>query len=94
MHLKFQAGSNTAEIVGVSKNVSMGGLLVRSAQAIPLHTPVTFVLSVHGKQAVRPVRLMGEGEVVRTETEGAQGSFTVAVKCNSPVSQLEDYLFS
>lgn len=67
VRMKFQSGSSNAEIEAVSENVSVGGLLIRSALPIPQHTPVTFVLSVHGKRSVRPVHLVGEGEVVRVE---------------------------
>ncbi len=92
VRMKFQSGSATAEIEAVSQNVSVGGLLVRSALPIPQHTPVTFILSVHGKQSVRPVHLMGEGEVVRVEGGEAEATFMMAVKCNAPVTQLEEYL--
>jgi len=90
--LKFQIGSTCAEIETVSKNVSIGGLLVRSALPVPEQTPVIFVLSVHGKQSVRPVHLMGEGRIVRVETGDAEGTFVMAVKCNALVTQLQEYL--
>src|SRR5271165_6064963 len=63
VRLRYQTGADIAEIDGVSKNVSIGGLLIRSASPIPPTTAVSFVLSVHGKHAVRPVHLMGEGHV-------------------------------
>lgn len=90
--LKVHASDMPAEIETVSKNISVGGLLVRSTQRIPQHTPVAFVLSVHGERAVRPIHLVGEGEVVRVESEGDNATYSLAVKCNSPVTQLEDYL--
>jgi hypothetical protein len=90
--LRFQTGSTSLEVEGVSKNVSVGGLLVRSVSPIPPHTSVTFVLSVHGKHALRPVRLFGEGEIVRMEPEEHQTSFVLAVKCISLVKELENYL--
>lgn len=92
VRLKFQTGPDTAEIDGISKNVSLGGLLVRSACSIPPQTHVTFVLTVHGQHGLRPVRLVGEGEVVRTEPEQVEEGFAFAVRCNSPVSDLQDYL--
>ena len=92
VRLKFQTGPDTAEIDGVSKNVSLGGLLVRSACPIPPQTQVTFVLTVHGENGLRPVHLVGEGQVIRTEPEQVQEGFAFAVKCNSPVSDLQDYL--
>lgn len=92
MLLKVQDGSASAEIEGVSKNVSIGGLLVRSISPIPPHTHVTFILSVHGEQAVRPVRLIGEGKVVRVEPGDHSASFALAVECISLVKELENYL--
>src|ERR1700722_16950363 len=92
VRMKVQSRSFAAEIEGVSKNVSVGGLLVRSAGMIPENTLVSFILSVHGERAVRPINLMGEGEVVRVESEDADATFVMAVKCKAPVIQLEEYL--
>jgi len=78
------------EIEGVSKNISIGGLLVRTAFAIPEQTSVSFVISLHGRDAVRPVHLMGEGEVVRL-VEYA-GVYLMAVRCNEPIGHLEEFL--
>jgi hypothetical protein len=90
--MKVRSESPATEIEAVSKNVSVGGLLVRSAFMIPQHTAVSFVLSVHGEKAVRPIHLMGEGEIVRVESEEAGTAFVMAVKCKAPVTQLEEYL--
>jgi len=92
VHMKFQCDSATTEIDVVSKNISLGGLLVRSTLSIPEHTSVTFILSVHGKQAIRPVHLRGEEEIVRVESGGAESAFAMAVRCKAPVTQLEEYL--
>ena len=92
VRLKFRLGSASSEIETVSKNVSLGGLLVRSAHSLPEHTEVTFVLSVHGKQSLRPVHLVGEGRIVRVELDDVDGTFVMAVKCDALVTQLEQYL--
>jgi hypothetical protein len=92
VRLRFQSGSTTAEIEAVSKNLSVGGLLIRSALPVPQHTAVTFVLSVHGSQSLRPVHLRGEGEIVRVENVEPEGTFMMAVRCDSPVKELEEYL--
>ena len=92
VRLKYQTESTTAEIETVSKNLSIGGLLVRSASPVPEHTPVSFVLSVHGRQSVRPVHLHGQGQIVRIESVETEGTFVIAVKCEAPVKQLEEYL--
>ena len=92
VRLQFVMGSASSAIETVSKNVSLGGLLLRSALPVPQDTPVTFVLSIHGKESIRPIHLMGEGEIVRVERNEADRAFLIAVRCNTPVSQLEEYL--
>lgn len=90
VRIRFQSGATRLEIEGVSKNVSIGGLLVRSVVAIPKRTSVSFVVSLHGSDAVRPVHIMGEGEVVRVLEH--DGVYLMAVKCKEPVVHLEDFL--
>jgi hypothetical protein len=92
VRLKFETESKVSEIEAVSKNLSVGGLLVRSALPVPHDTYVTFVLSVHGSQSVRQIHLAGEGQVVRLESSESDGTFMMAVRCNEPVTQLEEYL--
>jgi hypothetical protein len=92
VRLRFELASKVTEIEAVSKDLSVGGLLVRSVLPVPEHTVVSFVLSVHGSQSLRPIHLTGEGEVVRLESGEAEGTFVMAVKCNAPVTQLEEYL--
>jgi hypothetical protein len=90
--IKIQSDSEATEVEAVSENVSVGGLLVRSTLMIPCNTPVSFILSVHGEHAVRPIHLMGEGDIVRAEGEEAAATFVLAIKCKAPVTQLEVYL--
>jgi hypothetical protein len=90
VHVKFQAANSIAEVETVSKNVSIGGLLVHSALVIPEHTPVTFIMCVRGEQAVHPVYLAGEGKIARAESTGA--GFAIAIKCTIPITDLENCL--
>jgi hypothetical protein len=92
VRIKVQSSAHGSEIDAISKNVSVGGLLVRTTFQIPEHTPVTFVLTVHGEEAVRPIHLVGEGEIVRVESVSPDTTFMIAVKCKAPVMQLEEYL--
>jgi hypothetical protein len=93
VRIKFQAeNSTTHEIETFSKNVSLRGLLVKSAARIPLHTSVTFIMSVQREQAVRPIQLAGEGEIVRIEDDITDEMFLIAVRCKRPLIQLEGYL--
>lgn len=92
VRLRFCDGSSTTEIDTVSKDLSLGGLLVRSTLAIPEHTMVSFVLSVHGNQSLRPVYLIGDGEIVRVEAAPVDVAFALAIRCNAPVTELKEYL--
>lgn len=90
--VKFQAASSFTEVEAISQNVSIGGLLVKSASMIPEHTPVTFIISIQGRQVVYPIYLAGEGKVVRVESRQADAAFLVAVECGAPIKQLEERL--
>ena len=92
VRMRFQSGATRLEIEGVSKNLSVGGLLFRSTLAIPERTAVSFMICLHASDAVRPVHLMGEGEVVRVAGGEHEGVFLVAVRCNEPVVHLEELL--
>ena len=90
VYLKFQAAGSVTEVETISKNVSIGGLLVTSTAMIPQHTTVTFIISVQREQLVHPIYLAGEGEIVRVENRGT--TFAIAVKCKIPITQLEECL--
>jgi len=88
--VKFRAANCATEVEAISQNVSIGGLLVKSLSLIPEQTRVAFIISVQEEWAGRPIYLEGEGEVVRVERSGA--AFAVAIKCKTPISQLDDCL--
>jgi hypothetical protein len=90
--VEFSSGSAIREVQTVSKNVSVGGLLLQSPSALPESQPLSFTLTVDGGSMVRPIKFLGEGRVVRVEPHGPSASFTVAVECTHPISQMEDYL--
>jgi hypothetical protein len=79
------------EIEAVSKNVDITRLLVRSILDVPLRTRVTFTVTLHGKSAVRPVHVVGAGEVVRVESD-TDGRFAIAIKCDTPINGFEEHL--
>ena len=92
VHVKFQSGSVMSELDGMSRNVSLGGLLLDTPSRIPPETPVTFVMTLRGGSITHPVELAGEGEVVRVQA-GAHGmGFGIAVECKRPITQIERYL--
>ena len=80
------------EMETISKNVSVGGLLVTASDQVPLHTPVSLTMNVVGPRFRRPVRLSGEGEVVRVESLGPAEGFAIAVECKSPIKEIENHL--
>jgi len=92
VQVKFHDGDSVGELQAVSKNVSLGGLLLESASAIAEHCPVSFILHVQGGGVAHPAPLVGEGEVVRVEPSRSGAGFAIAVKCKRSISQTKQYL--
>lgn len=92
VHVKFQSGNVTFELDAMSRNISLGGLLLETNSPIPPHSPVSFVMTLTGGAIVRPVELAGEGEVVRVQPGGLRAGFDIAVECKKPITQIEHYL--
>jgi PilZ domain len=90
VYVRFKTSGSPAEVETTSKNLSIGGLLLRSTAMIPEYTPVTFIICVRGGKVLHPIYLTGEGEIARVEGSGA--AFVIAIKCRIPITQLEDYL--
>ena len=90
--LRYSEAHTPAEIEVVSQNVSIGGLLVKSASVIPEHTPVNFIISVQADGAVQPIYLTGEGQIVRVTKTQDNGMSTLAVECQAPITGMEGYL--
>jgi hypothetical protein len=88
VHVKFRSGSLAGELDAISKNVSVGGILLQAESAIQKHCEVTFVMNVHGDQMIRPIQLAGEGEVVRVEPIESGEGFAIAVQCRQPITEL------
>lgn len=77
-----------AEVDAVTKNVSLGGLLLESTCWIPYRTPVEFTITVRGAP-VGPAKLIGAGQVARVEPTETADKFAIAVACDHPISQLD-----
>lgn len=90
--VKFQQGHFPAEIETTSKNVSIGGLLLQASAEIPPHTRVSFTMIIQGGRAVRPIHVIGEGNVVRVERGSQEQEFAIAVQCLTPVTQIRQSL--
>jgi hypothetical protein len=77
----------TADLQAVTQNVSVGGLLLVTASPVPKHCPVDFVMTLHGGKLIRPIRVVGQGEVVRVEPLGTGAGFAVAIKCKREIER-------
>ena len=91
VHLLFHSSELISEVDAVSRDVSIGGLLLDCPMLIPQQSAVDFVISLRAR-TLRAVELMGEGKVVRVEPSGAQAEFAVAVECKKPITLIEPYL--
>jgi len=89
--IKFAAGGPICELEAITENISIGGFLVRSTAVIPLHTSISFVITVYGEQAGRPTYLVGEGNVVRVARKDRDAMLSMAVKSKMPVMQLAQH---
>jgi len=92
VHGKFYSGKAFSEFDAVSKNVSIGGLLLETTSEIPRHSPVSFTMTIEGGRVIHPIRLAGEGEVVRVEPSRPGAWFAIALACKHPIAQIENYL--
>jgi len=90
VRISFLRAGLQRSLMAISKNVSIGGLLVRTEKQIPSHTPVRLSMDVRGLGSGRTVRLLGEGEVVRVEDLGA--GFAIAIECHQPIKEMQEYL--
>ena len=92
VHGTFSSGNEVFDFDATSRNVSLGGLLIETASAIPLHSLLSFTMTVQGDMVVHPVCLAGEGAVVRLEPSEAGVGYAIAVACKQPIAQLESTL--
>jgi hypothetical protein len=90
--LTFPSAGAVHELVGVSKNVSIGGLLLSAGDRVPPHTLVTLTMDVRGPWSRHPTRLVGNGEVVRVENLGSGSGFAIAIECNQTITEMKDCL--
>ncbi|MBZ5600620.1 MAG: PilZ domain-containing protein [Acidobacteriia bacterium] len=92
VEVKFAMGNSVSELQTLSRNLSVGGLLLEATAPIPTHAPVSFTITVNEREAVRPIQLVGEGKVVRVEQQASGPGFAIAVECNRPLAEMRDYL--
>jgi len=83
--VKFYLEDKVFEFETITTNVSVGGLLLRTVSPVPQHCFVDFVMTVHGGSLVRPIRVVGEGEIVRVQPHRRTPGFDVAIKCKRAI---------
>jgi hypothetical protein len=81
----------SSEVNTVSRNVSIGGLFVEWALPIPDCRAVEFTITLQGRSILRPILLMGTGEVVRVETGERKEGCGIAVACRQPITEIEHH---
>jgi hypothetical protein len=92
VHLSFQSASTARELHTISRNVSIGGLLLKANNPLPTQTQVSLTIEVKGPHLRRSVRLQGEGKVVRVERLEAGSGFAIAIECKRPITEIENHL--
>ncbi len=90
--MRFAAGRKVCELDGISQNVSLGGLLLKVGDQLPLHTQVSWTMRLNRRRSRRPIQILGEGEVVRIEPLTHGSGFAVAIECKKPITEMDDQL--
>jgi hypothetical protein len=89
--LSFPSRGKVREIKTISRNVSIGGLLLKATDSLPARTEVNFTIEVKAPSLRRPVRLLGEGQIVRIEPLEAGAGFAFAIECKRPITEIENH---
>ena len=92
VHLSFPSSGTVHQLDAISRNVSIGGLLLRANDSLLPHTQVSLTIDVQDPRLRRPFRLLGEGEVVRVERLESGAGFAIAIKCKLPIADMENHL--
>ncbi|MBZ5679338.1 MAG: PilZ domain-containing protein [Acidobacteriia bacterium] len=90
VRLRFSATGSLPEIEGSSRNVSVLGLLLESPVRIPVGSRVHFTMNLRGEPILRPIQLVGDGEVRRVEPCPPDPGFVIAVACEDPITEMRD----
>jgi len=90
VHILLRSADHISEGDAVSKDVSLGGLLLETSMPMAENTTLNFVISLQDPE-LPSVDLLGEGKVVRVEPYGNEGKFAVAVECANPITQIQPY---
>ena len=75
------------KIATISRNVSVGGLLLETVDPIPLRASVSLKMNLHSLSG-RAILLAAEGRVVRVESSARDATFAIAIECKRPITEM------
>lgn len=76
-------------IATISRNVSVGGLLLEAVDPIPLRASVSLKMNLPSLSG-RAILLAAEGRVVRVESSAPDATFAIAIECKRPITEMTD----
>jgi len=74
----------------VSRNVSLGGMLLDSKTPVPKDSSVFLTMTLGGQPMNRTLQITAEGRVVRLAED--ESGFAIAVEFTRPLSRIEHLL--
>jgi hypothetical protein len=80
-HVQYTFDGAACHLECVTKNVSLGGVLLESPALIPLNCSLEFVIRAAEVRMLRQIEFNGSGKVVRVEPDPPGSGFWIAVKC-------------
>ena len=92
VQVKFSLGNSVSELQTLSRNLSIGGMLLEASTPIPENAPITFTILVNARKTARPVQLVGKGKVVHVYDKNPDGRFAIAVQCSRPITEMRQRL--
>jgi len=90
--VSFPAENAVEELNAITRNVSLGGLLLEVNRPLPVGTHVDLRIAVETADAGHPIHLLGEGDIVRVYTMDSGAGFALAVECQRPIAEVRNSL--
>jgi PilZ domain len=85
IHLKFHSEVGDGESDGITRNLSIGGVLLECPSRIPELCAVYFTIFAEGGQVIWPLAFAGKGKVVRIDPDSTGSGYAIALKCVHPI---------
>jgi hypothetical protein len=81
IRLAFSSDGIESQLDAITRNVSIGGLLLDSPRSIPLECSVSFTMIAEGGNVSHPLEFTGAGQVLRVNPDFSGDRFDIALKC-------------